>query len=1595
MKMLRGFILSCAVFIAFASNAQCGKMELKQSETEVCLPSLVKFHLTQVPRGSKVEWTIDGKAVVSLDTFYHLFETQGSFDVTALVTLPGGSTCSISKADAVVSHKLPVPIFKVSRKLLCNGPDTVTFTDQTSNVFQRSWIIDGTNYNNGGKELVHSFSTSGQKPVDLIVLDSNGCRNVLRVDSVIEIYNKPLFQIEADIHDGCQGQQIQFEIPTASRANAKKYILSFEGATPSQVINTPNPKISYNQAGQFDVSAKVETHVGCTYNYIFPEYINLGKKVNLDILDVSTTGCLGDTITVIEKNQYEGGIYKYEVVGADTTNQKGGKTDVVLSDTGWIDVNVYYVDNGCLSVKKHSKIVRVGAVDADFTSDNNNHCKYPHTIDLKSDVNDYGSPITSYHWNIIQDKKVIAQRSGSPVQFTSDSFGLYDVELEVTNDLGCKDVRLFTDFIRVMPMGIVVSAHSLIGCVGSQIDIVNSTPASTFQTKDKFNWTISKDGKKITTSKDKGLSINLSDTGYYDVHLIGYNAIGCRDTFYEKKAIRVVESEIGYHLPEQNICHGDSFTMVGRSKPSDVNYSYSWSIQNKHGISLLSAQGDSVTVMPPQSGMHDVVMYHQIGTGCKDTVVIKKALGVNILRANIDLDTTNGCPGMVVSPSADPYANLHFGSEDSTVSVKWSMFTRKDHVLDDISGNPIFTLNKKGYYQIQADVTNSMGCVNTVISDTIFVGNEAIFEFDAGSFCMGDSIGIQNLSILKPTRCEWILPKNTTLSTVKNKTLFSTANPGSYEVGLVASKNGQCPDTAFRNVEMIQTVADFRTEDTFLFCAPVYAQFESLSTFADSLEWHFGDGSSVVTVDKKVANIYKRNMGTSDGYDVKLIARHKVGCTDTLLKEDLVVVTGPVPDFTVDKLVGCDTLDVRILNKSKDYSHVVMDYRDGSQTDSTSELKHRYEHTVAGNESMYFSPRIIITDESGCVATKVLDTFITIHKGAQLYSLLDRNISRCVPFTLEASAGNYNASKAAWHYNGDEFNSGSVNIAFQESGEYVLNYVGSNELCTDTIKHTVIAHAKPEARILAADTMCKDSLVKLADNSRYIDGFELNKWSIDGIEYTNEKEVFHSHESFGEKVILLEIRDKNGCQSQTTKKVKIPSPGEMKQPLIHYISYDEGDQIDVKMPARQNAFIKNTELFHNGTFLQGIKSNSQTDITFNNPATPNCVYVSTQDYCNNQSNPSFEHCAIEIGAIPMEGGATITWTAYQGWEEVEKVSVYRSIDGKRYSLIAEVPGDVQSYIDQNLCPQTYYYKVIAMDAADRNTSSSRAAIVVPDYNFDSPNVPVQYVTVVKNKAIKVVWDSSGYDSQGHFIIEKFDQNNVLTESIQSNGNQYFDKRAYVKNESYTYRVFFEDHCGFVTKPSRVGTSMRLKGYSKGYDKHLEWNHYKDWKTGVRSYTVQSMIDGEFRTIIQLPGNINRFKDTLVYQSGKGDHCYRIVAVSGNEKDSSYSNETCVADVSKVMMPNAFSPNGDGVNDVFKPFGHYLDYSEENRFTDYSFRIYNRYGELIYLSEGNENGGWNGTYNGKRCNPGVFIYHLSVIGADGVPHHKTGTVTLIR
>ena len=90
----------------------------------------------------------------------------------------------------------------------------------------------------------------------------------------------------------------------------------------------------------------------------------------------------------------------------------------------------------------------------------------------------------------------------------------------------------------------------------------------------------------------------------------------------------------------------------------------------------------------------------------------------------------------------------------------------------------------------------------------------------------------------------------------------------------------------------------------------------------------------------------------------------------------------------------------------------------------------------------------------------------------------------------------------------------------------------------------------------------------------------------------------------------------------------------------------------------------------------------------------------------------------------------------------------------------------------------------------------------------------------------------------------------------------------------------------------------------------------------------------------------------------------------------------------LFVPSAFTPNGDGLNDRLRPIG--IGYHSFNY-----FRIFNRWGQIVYSSIYLEDDGWDGTFGGKPAPLDTYFYELSINDRFGKVQKLKGDITLIR
>jgi gliding motility-associated-like protein len=143
-----------------------------------------------------------------------------------------------------------------------------------------------------------------------------------------------------------------------------------------------------------------------------------------------------------------------------------------------------------------------------------------------------------------------------------------------------------------------------------------------------------------------------------------------------------------------------------------------------------------------------------------------------------------------------------------------------------------------------------------------------------------------------------------------------------------------------------------------------------------------------------------------------------------------------------------------------------------------------------------------------------------------------------------------------------------------------------------------------------------------------------------------------------------------------------------------------------------------------------------------------------------------------------------------------------------------------------------------------------------------------------------------------------------------------------------------------------------------------------------------IVDGGVSYDWNTGANTSYIKVSPVEQS---DYWVIVTDQYGNEIKhifTVYIDKECTA----IFVPSAFTPNGDGINDLFKAEGLGIQ--------SFEMIVFNREGQIVFESHSIEDG-WDGSYRNENVKPRAYFYQISYIDAKGNKHNKRGQVTLIK
>ena len=222
-------------------------------------------------------------------------------------------------------------------------------------------------------------------------------------------------------------------------------------------------------------------------------------------------------------------------------------------------------------------------------------------------------------------------------------------------------------------------------------------------------------------------------------------------------------------------------------------------------------------------------------------------------------------------------------------------------------------------------------------------------------------------------------------------------------------------------------------------------------------------------------------------------------------------------------------------------------------------------------------------------------------------------------------------------------------------------------------------------------------------------------------------------------------------------------------------------------------------------------------------------------------------------------------------------------------------------------------------------------------------------------------------------------------SAATNDTFYTDNTIAPDASAYEYRIATKNLCG-QTLYSAPHTSVLLNGVKTGpFTMNITFSGYLGFPGGIARYELYRSLPGS--SGFQLYQNYTS-PTTDNFNNGQDNYqqIFRIKAYEQGGNRVSWSNDIVINFEPVVFIPDAFTPNNNGRNEVFLPYTGGLK--------TYMMSIYDRWGEKIFETNSTTEG-WDGTVGGKLAMEGVYVYRLQYSDFKNKEYSNVGTLHLIR
>lgn len=405
-----------------------------------------------------------------------------------------------------------------------------------------------------------------------------------------------------------------------------------------------------------------------------------------------------------------------------------------------------------------------------------------------------------------------------------------------------------------------------------------------------------------------------------------------------------------------------------------------------------------------------------------------------------------------------------------------------------------------------------------------------------------------------------------------------------------------------------------------------------------------------------------------------------------------------------------------------------------------------------------------------------------------------------------------------------------------------------------------------------------------------------------------------------------------------------------------------GLQTEILQKENGGVFIVNGQLVINGTMKQN-------NVLALDSTKQYCFKLQTSDVCGNKVS-SGEMCTINLKTKANDSQNVLDWTPYPNaltkYEVSSNSVVLTNIYNKAQNTYTHL---------NTICGQKYCYQVKAFVGVTESVSQLRC---VDGKNSLSLPAITDGLVSINNKDVNLSWSiPSGYSAKEVVINKAEGLSGVFSEIKKGNLTEYGEVLDETKNNPPCFKLSYADNCGNVSPASDSYCPVLLKLK----ETELSWTPYEKFTSASYSMEVSDKVGLVLKNynvngVLKLIPN----PDDFTVQ----DLRFRVKTTSTNGK-MSFSNYKSLSFVLKLLVPSAFTPNGDGLNDTFKIFTAFVK--------TYQYQIFDRWGNVIFTAQ-TPNDEWDGRINGQSPQAGTYVYTLSYTSQGGQEFKKEGVISIV-